>query len=432
MAPTVTLNLQNGPILAYREDGIIHARGIPYAKAGRFQLPQDVPPNGDVLDCTKPAPICPQEPSRLAKIMGDIHEGHSQSEDCLSLTITAPENVTDAPVMVYFHGGAYASGGGDLDVYNGQQLSAQERVVVVRVTYRLSIFGYLRIPGLAPANLGLMDQIAALRWVQANISSFGGNKDNVTIFGQSAGGDSVFCMLLAESAKGLFHRAIIQSAPFGWYFDEKKQNMVKVMGQQAAESLAKKQEYSSDEMLAIKKKLQVIGVKENPETVLFYCTELGEQPLPPVATVDDVLKEAAKKIQIMIGWTKDEGTAFAASPNSAEATAITKWFVDGVQHYHNIIKQEQKSPSYTFEWSPSESPYGAVHCIELPFLFGDANAWKSAAMLGDGSSRKIVNDLGVQVKKFWATFARGKVLTEAHITIDENFNCAEHVSTNAS
>ncbi|KAK2690711.1 hypothetical protein QWA68_010474 [Fusarium oxysporum] len=154
-------------------------------------------------------------PSRLDAVTGPITTGRTQGEDCLRLTVTVPlKALTDGrkrPVMVFLHGGAYVSGGGDLDVYSPVGL-AERDLVVINVTYRLGLFGYIPISEIAPANLGLYNQIAALRWIQDNIADLGGDSNNVTLFGESAGADSIFCLMIAEGTQNLLHRAILQRA----------------------------------------------------------------------------------------------------------------------------------------------------------------------------------------------------------------------------
>ena len=142
-----------------------------------------------------------------------------RDEDCLYLNVWSPacDPAARLPVMVWIHGGGFRVGAGDNLMYNGVNLAA-EGVVVVTVNYRLNVFGFLAHPALsaesdhgASANYGLMDQIAALRWVRDNIAAFGGDPDNVTIFGESAGSRSVALLMAAPQARGLFHRGICQS-----------------------------------------------------------------------------------------------------------------------------------------------------------------------------------------------------------------------------
>lgn len=140
------------------------------------------------------------------------------SEDCLTLNVWAPKDAAKAAVMVWIHGGAFLDGSGSQAIYNGAALAGQG-VVVVTVNYRLGFLGVFAYPNLnrespTPAvNFGLMDQIAALQWVRKNIAAFGGDPDNVTIFGESAGGESVYALMVSPPARGLFHRAIAESGP---------------------------------------------------------------------------------------------------------------------------------------------------------------------------------------------------------------------------
>ena len=119
------------------------------------------------------------------------------------------------PVMVWIHGGAFASGAGSLPWYSGERFAANGDIVVVSINYRLGALGFLCLPGVSDGNLGLLDQVAALRFVRDNIAAFGGDPDNVTVVGQSAGAASIAILMTMPQARGLFRRAILQSTPFG-------------------------------------------------------------------------------------------------------------------------------------------------------------------------------------------------------------------------
>ena len=139
----------------------------------------------------------------------------SGSEDCLTLNVYTPAPIVGKcrPVMVWIHGGGFVSGSGKTDMYSPDYLIAED-VVVVTINYRLGIFGFLAFedPSLGvPGNAGLKDQVMALKWVQKNIHNFGGDPNNVTIFGESAGGASCHLLMLSPMARGLFHRCIAQS-----------------------------------------------------------------------------------------------------------------------------------------------------------------------------------------------------------------------------
>ncbi|MCP9991395.1 carboxylesterase/lipase family protein [Streptomyces albogriseolus] len=193
--------------------------GIPYAAppVGDLRWKPPAPPErwSGVRDATTPGNPCMQANSSTP--WGDLAGPGTPSEDCLYLNVHTPErSLPGRPVMVWLHGGGFTIGSGTF--YDGGELAARGDVVVVTLNYRLGAFGYLAHPGLAeesPAavsgNYGLLDQQAALRWVRQNIAAFGGDPDQVTVFGESAGGGSVCQHLVSPRAAGLFDRAIAQS-----------------------------------------------------------------------------------------------------------------------------------------------------------------------------------------------------------------------------
>lgn len=210
----------SGPVTGINADGVNGYLGIHYA----------APPVGDLR--WKP-PIAPEpwkEPRRMNKFGAVCAQSESAltpkleeiNEDCLTLNVWTParSNSELFPVMMYLHGGAFARGTGSQPIYNTPHL-AQKGVVLVTINYRVGAFGFLAHPDLttesphhSSGNYGIMDQIMALKWIKENIRQFGGNPDNVTIFGQSAGGASVIALMASPLAKGLFHRAIAQSGGY--------------------------------------------------------------------------------------------------------------------------------------------------------------------------------------------------------------------------
>ncbi|RZL32348.1 MAG: carboxylesterase/lipase family protein, partial [Rubrivivax sp.] len=199
--------------------------GLPYAAPPtgplRWREPQPVRPWAGVRAAASFGPACPQKPGLSLEGGGDPGP---LNEDCLYLNVWAPSAMpaapaTPRPVMVWLHGGALIFGAGSLALYDGAAL-ARQGVIVVTVNYRLGALGYFVHPALeraapgGPVNFGLLDQIAALRWVQQNIAAFGGDPQQVTVFGQSAGAQSVLALMASPLARGLFHRAIAQS-PYG-------------------------------------------------------------------------------------------------------------------------------------------------------------------------------------------------------------------------
>nr|QEE13693.1 carboxylesterase 13 [Mythimna separata] len=186
-------------------------KGIPYAKPPigefRFRVPQ--PPDSweGIRDGTRDCNVCAQFDKEEKGIKGD--------EDCLYLNVYTPKSFTNGeslPVMFFLHGGGFLFGNGTDDAAHGPDYLIHKKVVIVSINYRLGILGFLSL-GLkdAPGNMGLRDQVQALKWVQGNIKHFGGDPKNVTVFGISAGAASVEYLLLSPMAKGLFHKAIAQS-----------------------------------------------------------------------------------------------------------------------------------------------------------------------------------------------------------------------------
>lgn len=212
------VRIDTGRLTGMRADGVSSFRGVPYAAPPlgslRWRPPQPAAAWSGVRPADRNGEICMQ---KLSKDNG-VGEGQG-SEDCLTLNVFTPRAARGArlPVMVWIHGGGLVNGSGTAALYDGTRL-AKQGVVVVSINYRLGRFGFFAHPALTIepghgelANYGLMDQIAALKWVQTNIGAFGGDPANVTIFGESAGGVSVNRLMLIPEARGLFSKAIVES-----------------------------------------------------------------------------------------------------------------------------------------------------------------------------------------------------------------------------
>jgi len=230
-----------GKIRGFERNGVYIFKGIPYGAstsgANRFMPAAKPEPWAGIRNALAYGRVCPQEDSEhfvtdgrnLAPNDEDaflLHRGSAiwvPGEDCLRLNVWTSETNGNGkrPVMVYMHGGGYSGGcGHDLLSYEGESLARNHDVVLVNHNHRLNVYGYLNLEALGgddfamSANVGMLDLVAVLEWVRTNISRFGGDPGNVTIFGQSGGGGKVAVLLAMPSAKGLFHRAIIQSGPF--------------------------------------------------------------------------------------------------------------------------------------------------------------------------------------------------------------------------
>lgn len=217
----INIATDKGPVTGVDNKGVCEYKGIPFAAPPvgelRFRLPQPHAPWTAPLVADKFSAECYQTP--MVAVLGK--DNPTGSEDCLYLNVWASQKAAaeKKPVMMFLHGGGFEHGSGIMDTYHGARMAATGDVVVVTINYRLGPFGFFMHPALTEpdgsleGNYGIYDQVAALKWIQTNIASFGGDPGNVTIFGESAGGMSVGMLLISPLTDGMFHRAIIESGP---------------------------------------------------------------------------------------------------------------------------------------------------------------------------------------------------------------------------
>lgn len=215
-----TTETTTGKLRGARTAGVSTFKGIPYAAStagtARFLPPSPATPWAGLRDATTYGASAPQPPNAGDPLSAWYGALQPVSEDCLSLNVWTPNTKGKRPIMVWLHGGAWVSCAGSAPGFDGTVLAREGDVVVITINHRLNLFGYIRLDDPDPrfaqsGNAGVLDMIAALRWIQANAASFGGDPHNVTIFGQSGGGAKVSAMLACPAAKGLFHKAIAQS-----------------------------------------------------------------------------------------------------------------------------------------------------------------------------------------------------------------------------
>ena len=222
-SPSGVVRTTAGRIRGIRRGNVSAFFGIPYgastAGARRFMPPAKPESWTGIRDAVKFGPRSPQGPSTLIPEVAAVDRRESADENCLCLNVWTPgPDAGRRPVMVWLHGGGYSQGSGSFIIYEGANLACRHDVVVVTINHRLNVFGYLYLAELGgekyqqSSNVGMLDIVASLEWVRDNIAEFGGDPNNVTIFGQSGGGGKVSTLMAMPSAKGLFHRAIVQSA----------------------------------------------------------------------------------------------------------------------------------------------------------------------------------------------------------------------------
>ncbi|MFI9627896.1 carboxylesterase family protein [Streptomyces sp. NPDC052042] len=384
-----------------RTDVRVHRSGpIRYAVAERFGRPRPAAGHD-----TRPSSgeICPQPPSRLDAVMGPPLDRRPQGEDCLNLTVTTPARDDRArPVMVWFHGGGFSSGGGLMDWYDGGALAAEGDVVVVSVNYRLGALGYLCLDGVSEGNLGLYDQVEALRWVHRHIAGYGGDRTDVTVFGQSAGALSIRLLMELPEARGLFRRAILQSAPLAILARPREE--ATALGRIFAERLAVHAPGADPRTAAP----AALLAAQRDTALAHRARSTLEPPFGPVGTPGGALDAGARDLDVLYGWNADDMTAFPDEPNEDgdPAGPTRRMYEEPLTALgQRLARAGARVHAYRLDWRPAGSPYGATHCLELPLLLGARAAWRNSPMLGEADWDEV-DELGRAVRAAWAAFAR--------------------------
>jgi para-nitrobenzyl esterase len=439
-----------GDLRGSAENGVVNFRAVPYAAPPvgerRFAPPAPHPRWNGLRDATQHGPIAPQLPSRLGAAMGNYTR--PQSEDCLTLTIATPAPDARArPVLVWLHGGAWITGAGSLDWYDGATLAREGDLVFVGVNHRLGALGFLHHPAIAPANLGQLDQIAALNWVHEHIAAFGGDASRVTVMGQSAGGTAIGRLLLDPATRGLFRRGIIQSGSFG------RPGITMADGVRRAETFMRLLDIDPDAADAVARMRALPPARILEAQVAFGRTlarfgaiaslfaPLLPEPMPQPALLDAIAAGAADK-DIIVGATREEVHAFFAIDPALEnpdPARVAERFAQVAGAANAIERYRARRPGgsamdlladlvsddvflwpsfrladamaqhgarvfgYRFDWSPPNSRFNACHCIDLPFAFGTLGAWPDAAMLAGGNAAQM-QALSALVRRAWISF----------------------------
>lgn len=450
-----------GKVRGYIHHGMYTFKGIPYAKATRFMPPEHPSPWNGIRSSMTYGPVCPANDS---PVFTDEFEfplnrsrGYYTDENCLNLNIWSPK-VNDTkrrPVMVWLHGGGFSSGSSvEFPSYDGESLSRKGGVVVVSINHRLNTLGFLDLSAYGEkykysANVGIMDIVSALTWIKENISNFGGDPGNVTIFGQSGGGAKVMCLLNTPSAKGLFHKAIIQSGSYLNHFIEPAVSrrvaaeLLKELGLQPGQvdslQTLSYERLGAAGQQAIKKVAGTLA----PGEIYNFGLEwepvhdgdfLPWQPGEPSAIT------LSENIPLLVGSCKNEYMPFipgsrGISMDSARAS-LQKKYGDRTATYMSAVKKawpgtvepsdyididllfrplvirqaDQRSKTgaapvyvYLFAWqSPVlDGTYKAFHTMDLPFVFN--NIARCEEMTGGGPEACLLAD---RMSEAWIQFAR--------------------------
>lgn len=472
MGPNPVVATTNGPVRGLWARGVVTFKGIRYGAdtggAGRFRAPVRPAPWREVLNAFEYGPPASQEAGFLAA-MGNVlkedlggippaypFEGSEKiapSEDCLFLNVCTPAvDGARRPVMVWLHGGGFFSGSGGGPLYDGTNFATKEDVVVVTVNHRLGAFGYgymaeLLGPDYASSgNVGMLDLVLALEWVRDNIGRFGGDPGRVTIFGESGGGMKVSTLLAMEKAKGLFHRAIVQSGPL-------------LQGVPRAEATELSRMVLHELGIPLNEPRRILDIPaiqlteastkaanrfaEKSPRLGGNFAPVVDQVVLPTDPFDPGAPPTARGIPLLIGNTRTEATLFMTMDTrfghytDAEVTEIVKkqWGSsadkiistamrrraqpNGTSLYAEVLtaswllkshqmadRQAQNGAPvyfYRLDWlTPvGGGKYEAPHMLDVPMVFDTLDA--ARMLVGRGPEPQRVSD---QMRAAWAAFAR--------------------------
>lgn len=374
-------------------------RHIRYASAQRGQEPiiADYQSVAEGKACA-----CPQNPFRMDFLI-DVSERLPQSEDCHFLTIYSPaEDGEHLPVVVWFHGGAYLTGSGESAIYDASTLALEGHIVVVSASYRLGAFGYLHDEANGMVNLGLKDQIAALRWVQRYISAYGGDPARVTIAGQSAGGHSV-AAIIANTTETLFTQAIIHSAPLSMQTNTR---VAKRIFHDFSEILDKPfLDATCEDILLAQRSYR----RKSRSMMPFSPLNPSYYELPPNSALQRVwityqLDDASPFVAMVLHHEAHFGSIF---DRWATRIATNIVFARPAQRFARHLQRAGVDVSVQcLDIQPKGSPFGACHCLEIAWLFGAWQRWKTAPMMGTMSQAQWQQQ-SCLFRQRWTDFVKG-------------------------
>lgn len=456
-APNITIETHRGKVRGVLDGGIKVFKGIPYAATtdglNRFRHPKPSKNWTGIRDATAYGPMCPQVGTEHGSYTASWTYDKEASEDCLVLNVWTPglRDQRRRPVMVWLHGDGFSAGSGSRNVFEGTRLAQRGDVVVVTVNHRLNVFGFLYLGHLGGAeyaesgNAGMLDLVAALRWVHDNISAFGGDPANVTIFGQSGGAAKVSTLMAMPQARGLFHKAIVQSGSHleGLTPDEATKHaltFLTAVDVKPAE-LQRLAKVPMDKLVAgLAKIMSVSGPRPNYSPVVDGIVLPRNPWLPDGPAV-------SAGIPMIVGSTQTETTAllgaghpeYFALDDAGLVRSLAGWVPDRevsrvVAGFRKLMpgasaadlffaittarrvrqqawaQAERKAAQgagsvwlYELDWATpvDGGKWGSPHSLDLAFVFD--NVAKSEAMVGSGAEPQGLAD---QMSAAWIAFAR--------------------------
>ncbi|MES2807509.1 MAG: carboxylesterase/lipase family protein [Bacteroidota bacterium] len=461
LAKNAVTDTKHGKVRGYTRNKVFTFKGIPYgattAGDNRFMPPKKPKAWDNVKDCLVYGPICPQKINTgwLTPEYGFLYQWTDgyQDEDCLRLNVWTPAlDGKKRPVMFWIHGGGFFSGSSqEHPSYDGENLVKLGDVVVVSINHRLNIHGFLDLSDYGAqyaqsGNVGMLDIVAALEWVRDNIGNFGGDKNNVTIFGQSGGGSKVVTLMAMPSAKGLFHKAISQSNSIVQvsthaYAKQITEIALANLGINKA-NIAEIQKIKSTRLLeAIAYAEGKMGGKVPADVGRAGLQPVVDERILPTHPFDPVAPLISADIPFMVGTCRNEaGTAIGdaniekldekglkkriedkykdkgelvyqtlrkAHPNAKPVEILTYISAQNSMAYLQASRKAAQNAApaylYMFSWHTPQldGRPRAFHCSEIPFAFANTDIAENYTGAGD-EARK----LGDKMAKAWINFAR--------------------------
>ncbi|WP_394618089.1 carboxylesterase/lipase family protein [Lentzea sp. JNUCC 0626] len=431
----VEVRVTGGTVRGVVEAGTAVFRGVPFAAPpvgeSRFAAPRPVVPWDGVREAVEFGPPPPQ-----AGLLGMGGIG-SSGDEWLTVNVWSPDLSGGLPVMVWIQGGAYTVGTSGLPEYDGTRLAA-DGVVVVTFNYRVGVEGFLQIDG-APANRGLLDQVAALEWASANIHAFGGDPGRVTVFGQSAGGGSVAALLAMPRAAGLFSRAIASSVPGVFFAPDLAADIASVcaaeLGLRASVADLSTVEpelltAAGDEVMAKMTQFPRWGQVAH-KRIPFAPVVDGD--VLPVTPWEALRAGAGRSVELIAGHTRDEqrllsvldgligqvtasqaaqavevfapGLAYPAlGPEELFETVCSDWLfrMPSLHLAEAQVAGGGRAHVYEVTFAPTEM-FRACHGLDVPLVFGNLDRGGTAAVLGEVTP--VVEEVSARMRTAWSGFA---------------------------
>lgn len=420
-AKATTVQTQSGPVAGYIDDGVYIYKGIPYAKADRFQPAEAPEPWTEVRSSRAYGPTCPQD--RRTGWYSDAQafsmhwDDGFPDEDCLRVNVWTGgiQDGGKRPVMVWLHGGGFRAGSGqELICYDGTNLARDHDVVVVTLNHRLNVLGFLDLSAYGAkyahsGNLGMMDIVKALEWVRDNIADFGGDPANVTVFGQSGGGGKVSTLMAMPSAKGLFSKAIVESGSITELMTPKYSRRV---GAATVANLGLNPSHIDD-------------IADVPYESLLKAYNQALQTVCEEARQDGVFPQNVLSAILFGQVPVVDGEMIPAQPGTPEALALSKEVPTIIGTTYHEFTRDREDPIfqplavqqasdrtsngcapvyfYQFVWETPvlDGALGSTHCLEIPFVFD--NVLLHRTFTGGGEDAV---ELGHRMSRLWTSFAR--------------------------